>query len=521
MNMIEFFRRIDISVFYFFNHNLSNYSLDAFFSFVTEVRNWMPVYILTFLWLVLLGGKKGRIAALMLLLLVAVTDQFGYKVLKEFFARPRPFKVLADVLLPAGPRGAYSFPSNHALNNFAVAAFLSMVYQKQKTVFFTIASIIAVSRVYLGVHYPSDIIGGAIIGIGFGYLFGLVYRKFSEEKRILIVRTDRAGDVVMITPMIREIRRQFPDAFIAALTSPNTVQILEHNPYLDERIIDDLKKETYWDVVKKIRSFKFTHALLVMPTERAAYQLFLSRIPTRIGVGHKLYEVITLMQSVSRKNYKPLRHEADYCMDLARKIGVETTNIQPDIFVTDDERDAALSLLYKSGVPLDCQKIILHTGSRGSAPNWSEEKYLQFIKELFTAFPNAPFTIILTAFEMSENFVEKVLLIGGNKIVTVAKELKSLRDLISLISVVDLMICSSTGPIHLADALEITCIGIHCHRPMNCPKHWGIINKKSLNIEVNEDNCTRYCSQDQNACGIEDALPVSMVLNEVKKFIRT
>jgi len=83
-------------------------------------------------------------------------------------------------------------------------------------------------------------------------------------KRILIVRTDRVGDVVMITPMIRELRLKFPDAYIATLTQNHTSDILKNNPYLDEMITDDMKKESFWEVTKKIREKKFTDGLLVM-----------------------------------------------------------------------------------------------------------------------------------------------------------------------------------------------------------------------------------------------------------------
>ena len=108
-------------------------------------------------------------------------------------------------------------------------------------------------------------------------------------KRILLVRTDRVGDVVTITPVIRELRKQFPDSFIGTLTRPITKAVLINNPSVDTMIEDDLEKKSFWDVIKVIRDYKFTDALLLMPTERAAYQLFFARIPNRIGVGRKLY----------------------------------------------------------------------------------------------------------------------------------------------------------------------------------------------------------------------------------------
>ena len=183
--MLEFLKQLDLSLFYFFNHALSTGVLDIFFSFITNVKHWFPVYIIALLYLTIKGGRKGRIAAVLVLLLVTTTDQLGARVIKEIFQRLRPCNALPDVLTPLGCTGTFSFPSNHALNNFAVAFFFSILYPKAKWYLFTAASLIAISRVYLGLHYPSDILGGALLGIGFGYLFSLLYsqiEKFLNEK---------------------------------------------------------------------------------------------------------------------------------------------------------------------------------------------------------------------------------------------------------------------------------------------------------------------------------------------------
>jgi ADP-heptose:LPS heptosyltransferase len=339
------------------------------------------------------------------------------------------------------------------------------------------------------------------------------------QKRILIVRTDRVGDVVMITPMVREIKKTFPDSFVATLTQPNTTAVLQNNPYIDKMIIDDLEKESYKKVIGELKQLKFTDGLLVLPTDRAAYQMFSAGIKNRIGVGKKLYEVITFMKSVSRNNYIPLRHEADYCMDLARKIGVVTENIQPEIFVTGEEKKWTEKFYADCGIRKDTFKIILHTGSRNSAPNWSEDKYFELLKGILKKFREEDYVILLTALEMTDEFKNKVRNLNESRIIDISQKITNLRELIKVISGIDLMLCSSTGPIHLADALDIKCIGIHCHRNVSCAKHWGILNKKSINLEVTKEYCDSHCSNDKNICNFEDGIQTEEVIKhiEIKK----
>jgi len=185
--MSEFLYSIDLAVFYFFNHSLSLPFLDKFFSIITSVNNWFITYVILLGITWKFGGKRGKIAVIVTLIMVAVTDQTGYRLLKEFFARPRPCDALTDVITPLGCTGTYSFPSNHALNNFAAATYFSFLFPKFRAILFIAASLVAISRVYLGLHYPSDIIGGAILGILFGYIFSelvlFIENKFKSKNK--------------------------------------------------------------------------------------------------------------------------------------------------------------------------------------------------------------------------------------------------------------------------------------------------------------------------------------------------
>lgn len=177
---MEFLYSIDLTVFYFFNHTISTGVLDKFFSIITDVNKWYIAYIILIGLAFFKGGRRGKIAVLGLILLIIVTDQTGYRILKEFFERVRPCNALTDAITPVGCAGGFSFPSNHALNNFAAAVFLLRLFPAYKWIFLIVATLISISRIYLGVHYPSDVIGGALIGAVFGYLFSIGALKLEE-----------------------------------------------------------------------------------------------------------------------------------------------------------------------------------------------------------------------------------------------------------------------------------------------------------------------------------------------------
>ncbi len=165
--------------------------------------------------------------------------------------------------------------------------------------------------------------------------------KDNRQLRILVSRIDRIGDVVLSTPIPREIKKAYPNSFVSVLVKKYTKDIYLNNPYVDEVILydgeDNSKLKLFWQLVSEIRSFKFTHAFMLLPNERLNWILFFSGIPNRIGVGHKLYQFLSFSKYVDRKKYIPLRHEADYCLDMIRKIGIEPKSMEPEIFLSKDE----------------------------------------------------------------------------------------------------------------------------------------------------------------------------------------
>jgi undecaprenyl-diphosphatase len=180
---MEFLLNLDLSVFYFINHFISNSFFDKLMPYITEIDNWYLVYIFLFSWLFWKGGKNGRIAGVAIILAIILTDQVNSSFLKELFDRTRPCHSLSDVHLLVTCGAGKSMPSSHAANNFALALILSYFFRQYRYVYYSIATFIAISRVYVGVHYPADVIVGAFVGTTISLILVLIIQKFFKFQR--------------------------------------------------------------------------------------------------------------------------------------------------------------------------------------------------------------------------------------------------------------------------------------------------------------------------------------------------
>jgi len=166
---------IDTWLFQLINQTWQNSLFDVFFPAVTDLHktSWflaVACAAVIFL-LVRKYQKKGLIYFFMLIACVGVSDFSGGKV-KHIVQRPRPFQIAElNTIQRSTASENTSFYSNHASNNFAFAAFMTLLFPSAWFIYFNVALLIAYSRVYNGVHFPSDIFVGAIVGTLWGLAF--------------------------------------------------------------------------------------------------------------------------------------------------------------------------------------------------------------------------------------------------------------------------------------------------------------------------------------------------------------
>ena len=167
--MGSFLYSIDVAVFRWINEGWSSPFLDGFFKFITNYHHFEIAILALLLGMLVWGGKKARWVVAGLVVTVFLTDQISAHVIKELFDRVRPCNALAGVLTPDDKPSSYSFPSSHATNLGGSMTLLTLAYPPCIWVCSLAAFLVGLSRIYLGVHYPSDVLAGWVLGMIIGW----------------------------------------------------------------------------------------------------------------------------------------------------------------------------------------------------------------------------------------------------------------------------------------------------------------------------------------------------------------
>jgi len=321
----------------------------------------------------------------------------------------------------------------------------------------------------------------------------------NDFKRILIVRTDRIGDVLLSTPVIKALRDAYPNAYIAMMVSPYAKDIIDSNLYLDEVIIydKDSQHKKWRRSIKfalSLKKKKFDLAIVLHPTNRVHLVTFFAGIPKRVGYDRKMGFLLT----DRRKHSKQLgeKHELEYSLDLVRYLGIEPKDKSLFMPIRPESEKWVDELFKIEGIKRTDKLLAIHPGASCPSKIWPIERFAE------------------TADRLTEKYSFKVLVIAGPKDMHAAQEvLKNMRhpalnlagkisvsQLASVLKRCQLFISNDSGPVHIASAVGTPVVSIFGRNQKGLsPLRWGPVGErdKILHKEVGCIECLAHnCIKD-------------------------
>lgn len=321
----------------------------------------------------------------------------------------------------------------------------------------------------------------------------------SALKNILLVRTDRIGDVVLSLPCAALVKRALPGARVTFLAREYTAPLARMSPDVDA-VLEDDPAVSARPLARMLMKHSFDAAVLLHPTARLAWALRQAGIPVRAGTAFRWYSFLLNRRVRQHRRYS-LKHELEHNLELVAQglkldnsadSGQRSLNV-PRIVVCDDIKGKALKAFQPSVSSNPESYIVIHPGSGGSAMDWPLERFAELIDRIQDAehgILNARVVVTLGPGEESLKAKLNTYLKTG----PVWAMGLSLPELAGMLSWAKLVIANSTGPLHIAAAVGARVIGLYCPVVPCHPRRWGPYGEGHAVIMPDDGKTCRECA---------------------------
>ncbi|MDD4980295.1 MAG: lipopolysaccharide heptosyltransferase II [Candidatus Omnitrophica bacterium] len=299
-----------------------------------------------------------------------------------------------------------------------------------------------------------------------------------KYKRILIVRTDRIGDVLLSTPAIKALRDNYPSAYIAMMVNPYAKDILEGNPYIDEVILydKDIKHKSWHRSLRfalNLKKKKFDLAIVLHPANRVHLIAFIAGIPQRIGYNRKLGFLLT--DRIKHTKQSGQKHESEYILDLVRYLGIEPKDKNLLMPLKPESENWAEELLRQEGIKKTDQLLAIHPAASCPSKVWPNERFSEVADRLIAKYG---FKVLVVAGPKDIKIAQEVIKKISHPAINLAGK-ASVSQLASILKRCRLFISNDSGPVHIASALGTPVISIFGRNQKGLsPLRWGPLGKK-------------------------------------------
>jgi len=294
-----------------------------------------------------------------------------------------------------------------------------------------------------------------------------------RERRILIIRTDRIGDVLLSTPAIKATRDAYPNSHIAMMVRPYAEEIVDGNPYLDEVILyDKYGEHRGWfgtfKFVNELKRKRFNLAIILHPTNRSNLIPFLAGVPERVGYDRKLGFLLTKRL----KDLKHLgeKHEIDYNLDVLRAIGIEAKDKILYMPVKGEHEKVIDRFFVLNSLNDGNGLVAIHPGASCPSKRWSAYRFGRVADELIDKYK---FNVVIIGGPSDVETVKQMRMAMLHTPIILSEE-HSLGEVAALLKRCKIFISNDTGPVHIAVAVGTPVITIFGRSdPGLSPKRWA------------------------------------------------
>lgn len=314
--------------------------------------------------------------------------------------------------------------------------------------------------------------------------------------KILVIRNDKIGDFMLSWPSFALLKNQYPNAEITALVPEYTAELANKCIWIDNVLIDKKSESFTGDIsqlTKKIKSNDYDASISLYSEFRTAISLWLSGIKVRVGPATKIAQLF-LNKTLRQKRSKSLKPEYEYNIDLVKyyinlnRDSIANSAQQPYLtFKIDEINSLRRSIIEKYNIAEGSNIIEIHPGTGGSAINLSLEQYAKLAKIIAQ---NMQTYFIITAGPGETDIAEKLsnLINGTNHHVHTSTS--GIIDFCKLINICDVFISGSTGPLHIAGALDVCTAAFYPARRSATSLRWQTLNSKNNRISFSPETFT-------------------------------
>ncbi|RPI19368.1 MAG: lipopolysaccharide heptosyltransferase family protein [Ignavibacteriae bacterium] len=287
-------------------------------------------------------------------------------------------------------------------------------------------------------------------------------------EKILVIRTDRIGDVILTLPVIDTLKSNFPNAEIDFLVNKRVAELVQDYPNINK--VHTIEKENIKDIHRIAERGKYDLAIVVRPVFATALGLFMAGVKYRLGTGYRWYSFLFNIKHHQHRKHA-LKHELEYNLDMLDELNCKRPDkITLKLDVNEPEMHSMKKKLEQHSVPLDKPYIIIHPGSLGSALTWKKENFIKLI-ELLQANEKINYNILLSGTQTENELLKDITNKSGGKTYIVNN--LNLKELAALLKQAKMFISNSTGPIHIAAAVGTFVIGFYSPIKVESETRWG------------------------------------------------